>query len=257
MNKVKQLLGYNELIKNLVLRDLRVKYKRSLLGFMWTLIEPLLMMVVFYIIFSQIIKIEVDNFPLFLLCGILSWNFLANSLHESTDCILINANLIKKVYFPKEILPISIILSNLIHFLLALIVLFVFIFILKLGLHPALLFLPIIIFFQIIFSLGLSFLFACGNVYFRDTKYILGIILLAWFYASGIFYPESMVPERFRDFFMLNPMASFITFYRNILLDGQLPQLKYIIITGLISILTFGICYYVFNRFSKHFAEVS
>ncbi len=250
-----ELFKYRELIKNLVIKDLKLMYKNSSLGFFWSLLNPLLRTFVFYFVFTKIFHIGIEHFVVYLLCGILAWMFFASSLNQATTSIVNNASLIKKVYFPREIYPLSSTLSNLVNFLLALVVLFLWILFSGIKLNFSIIYLPLIILIQLIFTIGMGLLFSTIYVFIRDLGHLLELILLAWFYASPIFYQVSMVPSKIRHIYMLNPMAALITSYRDIFLYGRHPDLKLLGITTLTSIITLVIGWLLFSFHSKKFAE--
>jgi ABC-type polysaccharide/polyol phosphate export permease len=165
-----ELWGYRELVRNLVIRDLKVRYRNSMLGILWSLFNPLLMMAVFTVVFTVMTPYSsVKSYPVFVLCGILPWNFFSASVIASIRSIVDNAPLVNKVYFPREILPISVVLANLINFLLALIVLFALMFVFQIPLTRWILLLPVVIMVQLIFTIGISLILATANVFYRDT----------------------------------------------------------------------------------------
>lgn len=257
---------YRELIYNLVVRDLKVRYKGSILGVLWSLMNPILMMIVFTIVFTVMTPMaSVDKFPVFLLCGLLPWNFFSASVMGATTSIVGSGGLIKKVYFPREILPLSMILANLVHFLIAMVVLFVMIFLYQIPLTIWIFYLPFMILIQIIFTLGISLFLATINVFYRDTQQIMDVLMLAWFFLTPIFYPLDILPKNYelwgidldvwRLLYILNPMASLIANYRIVLYHGAPPALDFLARTTLTALLVLFIGWYVFNRFSWRFAE--
>jgi ABC-type polysaccharide/polyol phosphate export permease len=243
------------LIYTLVAKDLKVKYKGSILGFFWSLLNPLLMLIIYTVAFQYIIRIRVENFAIFFLCGFLPWTFLSSSLSMGVGSIIDNSNLVKKVFFPREILPVSTVFFNLIQFLLTFIILVPALFIFKIKLGFALSFLPFVIILQMMFVLGLSFILSSLSVFYRDIKHFLEIFLQVWFWLCPIIYPITMIPERFRFYYMFNPFVFFIESYRDILLENRIPSL--ITITALITIsfIFLLIGYYVFGSNNKRFAE--
>ena len=262
------LLQYRELLRNLVIRDLKVRYKNSVLGVLWSLMNPLLMMMVFTVVFTVMAPVRsasVENFPVFVLCGLLPWNFFASSVMGSTVSIVANAPLIKKVYFPREVLPLAMILANLVNFFIALIVLFGMILAFGIPLTIWLLYLPVVIFIQIIFTLGIGLFLATINVFYRDTQQIMDVLMLAWFFITPIFYPIDILPKNYELFGfnldvwrlapILNPMASLIATYRVILYTGAPPALDFLARTAVTAGVTLFIGWLVFNSYSWRFAE--
>jgi lipopolysaccharide transport system permease protein len=254
--KIKGILEYKELIRNLVVRDLKVRYKRSILGIFWALLEPLLLMILFTVVFSILLRIQIEKYPVFVLCGILPWSFFSTSLSYSAGSIAENAPLIKKIYFPREILPLTVIISRLLNFLVSLGLLLIFLIAFKVKFTYYLAYLPLILIVQIIFILGLSLFFSSLNTFFHDVGFILQFILFGWFYITPVFYPVTMVPVKFLSLYMLNPMATILHSYQNIIFYGKPPDFSNLLIALTISILCFFIGSYVFRRMEFRFAEV-
>jgi len=262
------LLRYRELIQSLVARDLKVRYKNSVLGVLWSLMNPLLMMIVFTVVFTVMAPIragESTNFPVFVLSALLPWNFFTQSVIGCTTSIVANAPLLKKVYFPREVLPLSLVLANLVNFLIALLVLFAVIFIFQIPFTIWLLYLPLVILIQVVFTLGIGFLLASVNVFYRDTQQVTDVLVLAWFFMTPIVYPLNILPRSYELFgvtldvwrlvYILNPMASLIANYRVILIDGAPPALDFLARTAITAGIVFFIGWLVFNRYSWRFAE--
>ena len=189
IKRIVELYHYRELIRNLVIRDLKVRYKNSVLGILWSLLNPLLMTIVFTVVFTLLLRNDTPNYPVFFMCGYLPWSFLSESVMGGTNSIVGNAHLIKKVYFPREVLPLSDVLSGLVNFLLALIVLFGMLLVFRVGLTASVLLLPVIIVAQVLFTLGLVFFLSTANVFYRDTQHIMQVVMQAWFFLTPIFYP--------------------------------------------------------------------
>lgn len=264
--KLAEIIRYRELVKNLVLRDLKARYKNSILGLLWSLLNPLFTMLVFTVVFTFMMpNNQISKFPVFLLCALLPWNFFQAALMGCTNSIVGNATLVKKVYFPREALPLSTVLSNFVNFLLALIVLFVMIWAFRIPLTRQILWLPVIMATQLAFTLGLGFILATMNVFYRDTGLILGVVLQAWFFLTPIIYPIDILPTQrsvlgltvniHRLTYILNPMASIISSYRVVLYHGARPALDFMLrtlVTG-VAILVLG--YMLFSRYSGTFGE--
>lgn len=244
-----------ELLFSLTLKELKVRYKNTVLGFVWSILNPLLLMTILSFVFLVIFKIGIEKYPAFLLCALLPWVFFSNSVFASATSIVDNANLIKKLSFTREAIPLSAILANLVHFLLALIVLFIFLLIFKVRLTIFVLVLPLIILIQLLFIIGISFVASSLYVYYRDVKYIIEAMLLCWFYATPIFYSTSFVPDRLLRFYLLNPMAAIVTAYRDILLYGRLPEVKIIILSILSAAISLCLGTFFFRKFKGNFAD--
>lgn len=268
---IKELWQSRELVFNLVKRDVKTRYKESVLGFFWSFMKPLLLMVILNLVFSNFVKLKLDNdsipYGLHLLCALLPWIFFAGGLSEATNSIVANSSLIKKVHTPNAVFPLSSILANLFHFCMALLVLFVFMIFYRVKPTLWILLLPVVILIQFIFIFGLSLILSSLNVFFRDVSSLLEVGLTAWFYLCPIIYPIYMVKEMkgtlWYILYMLNPMAVIIALYRRILLypafnETEIPDsdMKYFLIIALIvSLLLYFIGRMVFEHYSKSFAD--
>jgi ABC-type polysaccharide/polyol phosphate export permease len=263
LSQVDELIQYRNLIGSLVIRDLKVRYKSSVLGFVWSLLNPLLMMMVFTFVFTYVFPGNQRRaYPVFFLVGLLPWQFFANSINLTTRSIVDNAPLIRKVYFPRRALPIAGVVSHLVNFLLALLVLFALFPVFRIGITHWILLLPLIVLIQMLFTLGLAFLLSTLNVFYRDAQHIMETLMLIWFFLTPIFYSlEDMQPRligrtNLHDLiYTLNPMASLIRAYRAVLYQGTGPRLLSVGLTALISLLVFAVGSVVFGRYSRVFAE--
>lgn len=252
-----EVIHYRELIKNLVARDLKVRYRNSVLGFLWCLLNPLLMMGVFTFVFTVLMRnTSLPNYPVFILVGILAWNFHATALSAAISSIVGNSALVMKVYFPREVLPISAVLSNAVNFVLALIALFAMIAVFGIHLSATLVFLPVILAVQIVFSCSLALLLSAVTVFYRDVENIIETLLLAWFFLTPIIYRmDDLFPAYSRLMYIVNPMASIISAYRDVLYSGGMPGLDFLGRTFLTSVVLFIIGYLYFRRAAKRFGE--
>ena len=250
-----KLFAYKDFVKNLVSRDFKTRYKRSYLGILWSLLNPLLMIVVYTLAFDYIMKIRVKNFPMFFMCGFLPWSYFSAGILTSFSSLSDSGYLIKAVYFPREIVPLSVVLSCLLHFLITFI--FAFPFLWFYGYYPqwSYLALPVIILLHTVFIFGLSLFLSSIHVSFRDLRYILDVVLTAWFWLTPVVYPSSLIPDSYLFLYKLNPMTLFVTAYRDVLLNGTFPIPKYWIA---ILIATFGslaLGYLPYLRIRKRLAE--
>ena len=255
MNEIKEIYKFKNLVYNLVSKDLKVKYKGSILGFFWSLLNPLIMLIVYTVAFKYIIKIKVATFPVFFLCSFLPWTFFRLSLSMAVNSIKDNANLVKKVYFPREILPLSIVLSNLVQFLLTFIILIPALVLFKIKLGLPLLYLPLIIIFQLVFTLGLAYILAALNVFFSDVRHLLDIFLQIWVWLTQIIYPVNFVPERFQSLYRLNPAVLFVESYRNSLLYNKVLAFSELAALFLVGFVFLILGQLVFQSYNKRFAE--
>ena len=237
---------YEFLIKQLVERDFKTKYKRSVLGVCWSLLNPILTMAVQYIIFSTIFRQGIENFPLYLLCGSVLFTFFTDSVGNGLMSIVGNASLITKVYVPKYIYPVSKVLSTAVNLLLSMIPLLIVVVVTRAPITKVYLLIPFVIFCLVLFCIGMSFLLSSAMVFFRDTQFLWGVITILWMYATPLFYPESILPEHLKFILDFNPMYHYVTFIRKIMLYGVSPYLiEYVYCIGFsIFVLVCGILVY-------------
>ena len=256
MNVFKELYQYRELLKTSIKKDIRGKYKASFLGVLWSFINPLLQVLVYAIVFPYIMRVQTPNYLIFLICGIIPWTWFTYSLSNGTTSITNNANLIKKVYFPREILPLSVVTSGLVNFLISCIIILIFVILGGLGLSWHLIFLPLIALAQYIFTLAVVFLLSAFNVYVKDVEYMVVFLLNIFFYATPVLYSVEMFSGSWLSWiFRLNPMAHFINAYRDIFYVHQIPQVLNLLGIIVLGLLVLALCYLVFKKLEKRFAE--
>jgi lipopolysaccharide transport system permease protein len=255
--QLRQIFSYREAIRNFVIRDLKVRYSHSVLGFVWSMLNPLLLMLVFWVVFTFIVGQGMPRFPVYLLAGLLPWNFLSGSIMFGTVSVTNNGPLVNRVYFPREILPMSTTLANGVHFLLALIPFFVILLAYRSPLGWSLLWLPVVLFVQIAFILGLAFFLSSVNVYLRDTQQIMDVLVQAWFFMTPIIYSIDQLSNHGLKLLVMvvNPMASLVTNYRHILYSGEQPDLPLLAITAAQAAVILLVGLVVFRRLSPAFAE--
>ncbi|MCK5494007.1 MAG: ABC transporter permease [Candidatus Omnitrophica bacterium] len=256
LNYLKNFFLYRDVLISLTIKYLKVKYKMAFLGFLWAILHPLSMMVVLSIVFSFIVRIEVEKFPIFLLCGLLPWSFTSVALISTTSSIVDNSNLIKKIFFPRLAIPISVILSNMVHFLFSLVILIVFLLIFNVNFTVHMFLIPVIIIIHFLFVTGISLISSVFYVWYRDVKYIIEVGLLLWFYFTPIFYPISFVPKEFQWLYVLNPMAGIIKMYRNVLLYGKGLEMKFLVCSFLVSVFVFILGLVIFKKKENEFADI-
>ena len=259
---VRDLFTYGDLLRNLVVRDVKVRYRGSVLGFGWSLLNPLLMMGVFTLVFQVLANIDpIERYPFFLLAALVPWLFTQHAITSAMRSVTSNAQLIKKVYFPRELLPISAILASFINFILAYAVFWLVAIPFGVGTSIAMALIPLNMLLHLVFVLGLGLLLASVNVFLRDTEHIVEVGLLAWFFLTPIFYAMSIVPNAMflgldihRWVFTLNPMATLVTNYRYAFMWGFFP-IRHTLVTGVIAIGLLGVGLWLFRRLSARFAE--
>ena len=255
MRVFSELYKYRELLKTNVKKDIRGKYKASFLGILWSFINPLLQVLVYVIVFPYIMKVQTDNYLIFLICGIIPWTWFTYAISNGTTSITNNSNLIKKVYFPREILPISVVTSGLVNFLISCIIILIFVLFSGLGLSWHLIFLPFIAIIQYVITLAIIFLLSAFNVYIKDVEYIVNFLIMMAFYATPILYSTSMFNGWIMWIFRLNPMAHLINAYRDIFYVHHVPEIANLMILLLIGLILLIICYWIFKKMEKRFAE--
>jgi lipopolysaccharide transport system permease protein len=253
---VGEAVRYRGLVRNLVARDLKVRYRNSILGFLWCLLNPLMMMAVFTFVFTVLMRSNIPNYPVFVLIGILAWNFHQTAVMSAATSIVSNAALILKVYFPREVLPIAAVLSNAVNFALALIALFAMIFAFRIHLSATVLLLPAVMLVQITFAAAVALFLAALTVFFRDVEIIMETVMLAWFFLTPVVYRmQDLFPAYSRLMYIANPMASIIEAYRDILYRGGMPGLDFLGRTFLESVVLLAAAYLFFRRCARRFGE--
>ena len=256
MKLIKELWHYREMIISLVKRDLKGRYKGSVMGFLWTMINPLLQLAVYTFVFSVIMPSGVERFYLFLFVALVPWLFFSTCLSTGTTVIFAQQEMVKKIYFPRQILPISFTISQFVNMLLSFVVIFIVLIFSGIKFNfKALACLPIIMLVQFILCLGITFVVSALTVYLRDLEYILSIISMAWMYLTPILYPIENVPEAYRGICYINPMTSIIVAYRDILYSSKVPEMGKLVIAVFMGILLLAIGLVSFEHLQRHFAE--
>ncbi len=251
-----ELYQYRQLLKSNIKKEIRGKYKGSFLGVLWSFVNPLLMTLVYAIVFPFILKNNEPHYITFLIIGILPWTFFTTVISQGTYCILANAGIIKKVYFPREILPISIVCSGLVNFLISCIIILLFLIFSQIGFSIYILWLPIVILAQFFLLLGLIFITSAINVYIRDAEYIINFIVNMLFYITPILYSSTLFVGTKIDWVIkINPMATIIASYRDILYYQSVPPIKSLCVVLLGSILLVYVGYKIFKKLERGFAE--
>lgn len=244
---------YGFLLSQLVERDFKTKYRRSILGILWSLLNPLLIMVVQYMVFSTLFRFDIPNYAVYLLSGIVMFNYMSEATTQSMTCIIQNASLINKVYIPKYIYPFSRVISTGVNFLFSMVALYIVIIASGMNVtlpHLAILYGIVCLF---IFICGVSFLLASIMVFFRDTQFLYSIVITVWTYLTPIFYPESILPQNMVFILKLNPMYHFIRFVRFIILEGGIPDPKAWLYCAVFAIASLIIGITVFKRTENKF----
>lgn len=257
MNTLKELYNYRQMIFSLVRKDLRGRYKGSVLGFLWTFINPLFQLIVYTIAFSFILPSPIEKYYLHLFVALIPWIFFSSSIQGGANSIMAAKDLVSKIYFPREVIPISYVTSCFVNMLLTFIIIFIVVICSGVGLNPvAIACLPIIMIVEYIMALGLAMLFSAVTVFFRDMEHILSIITMAWIYLTPVLYPIDMISNQtVRKLFYVNPMTSVIVAYRDVLYYSKVPDLSTLLIALGFGVLILLLGCLVFSKLKKHFAE--
>ncbi|SFM12928.1 ABC-2 type transport system permease protein [Paenibacillus sp. 1_12] len=255
LNNIKETIHYRQMLISIVRRDLRSRYKGSFLGFLWTFINPLLQLMVYSIVFPYLLKVQQDNYPMFLFIALLPWIFFTSSVQGATTSIVVGANLVKKIYFPRIILPLSVVCTNLMNYVYCLIIVFAALLLTGVHLTFNVFWFPIVLLIEFIFILGLSLILSALYVKFRDLEHIVGVVTFVWFYLTPIVFPIEVFSGKLIEIIRYNPMVPIIDSFRNVLLFGKQPDwssLGYALIVGVV-LLIIGLL--VFKKSEKTFAE--
>jgi len=254
---LKELYRYRDLLVSLALRDVKVRYRQTFLGMTWAVLQPLAFMVIFTLVFSKFGKVSSDGtpYPVFSYTGLVPWTFFATGLGLAVNSIATNMNLVKKIYFPREVFPLSAIFGSFVDFLVASVIVILLMAIYHIGATLQLLWLPWLIALEIGVIIGVALFASAMNVFYRDVKYIVPLVVQLWLFVTPVIYSVSMVPEHLRSWYMLNPMAVVIDGVRKVVLHGQSPDvLRLIVCTGFVALL---VCcgYLYFKRAEVKFAD--
>lgn len=254
---IKEIFRYRELLLSLTHRELKIRYKQTILGIAWALFTPLSMMLIFTFVFNKIAKISTGEipYPIFIYCGLLPWTFFATSLTSATTSLVDNFNLVTKIYFPREVFPLASILSRFVDFCLASIILIGLMLFYKIDFHLTILFLPLILIIQLLLMIGFCFLLSMGNLFYRDVKYIFEVVIILWMFLTSVIYPINVDSPVLQKILLLNPMTPIIDSYRAVILEGKLPDIGNLSIAIIISISVFLIGAIWFHRSEHLFAE--
>jgi len=256
MNTLKELYHYREMIFSLVRKELRGRYKGSVLGFIWTFLNPLLQLTVYTIVFSVLFPTTIDKFYIFLFIGLIPWLFFNTSLAGGATSVVSQENLIKKIYFPRQVLPIAYVSSAFINMLLTFLVIFTVLIISGYGINLKVLWaLPIVMVVEYLLALGMAMIFSALTVYFRDLEYILGIVAMAWMYLTPILYEVETIPEAFRPLIYLNPMTGIILSYREILYYKKIPDLNILAAAVVAGVVFLVVGFFSFSKMQRRFVE--
>jgi ABC-2 type transport system permease protein len=250
---VRETYRYRELIWALAMKELKIRYKRSVLGFLWALLNPALLMLVLTLVFSKILRFNLPHYAIFLLSVLLPWTFFSQSLSYAVESIVSNGDLIKKVRVAKLVFPVAAVVSNLINLGLSLIPLALLVPIMRHPFYWTWVYLPVPLLALTLFTLGMTFFFATANVYYRDVSHILQIVLSAWFYLTPIIYSLDFIPTKYQWVFKLNPMIYVINGFRLAVYYGMLPKASSIAASFLCGFISLFIGFAIFRKYQDDF----
>lgn len=255
MNIFQKIYQYRELLKTNVKKEIRGRYKNSFLGVMWSFLNPLLQLAVYSIIFGALLAGGDSTYPIYICVALIPWTYFTTTITQSAFTVIGNGDIIKKVYFPREILPISVVTSGAVNFIISTIIILAFVIFSGVGLSWYLLLYPFVLLVQYVLLLGISFIVSSITVYFRDLEHIIGVILLAAFYGTPIVYKLEQLPPNLQIIMQLNPMTHIINGYRDIFYYHQMPNMGTLSILLGISVIVTIIGYFLFKKLQKGFAE--
>ena len=255
---IQELSAHRGLLITWVIRDIKVRYKQSLMGAAWAILQPLSATLILTVIFSRFVRVPTDGipYPIFYYSALLPWTFFASSITFGVSSLVSNMSLVTKIYFPREILPLSAVLASMVDFLIASLIFVGMMVFYQVPLNASLICIPLLLLIQVVLTVGIVLCTSAMNVFYRDVRFVVPLGLQLWMYLTPIIYPLSMVPERLRTVYMLNPMASIIDSYRRIILLGEWPSFPYLVLGGAVSIVLLIAGYGYFKRSEAVFADI-
>jgi ABC-2 type transport system permease protein len=253
--QIKEIYLYREMLRNLVSKEIRARYKASVLGFLWTFINPLLTLAVYSFVFSVVMKSGIHNYSMFLFVALLPWNYIAMSVTQGTTSLVGNVSLVKKIYFPRAILPLSLVFANMINYLLGLIILMPALALFHIRFTITLVAFPAVLLVETLLVASLTLLVAVGTVYFRDLEHIIGIFIMLWFFLTPIVYSIDTIPANLRNLFNFNPATAIIEAYRAIFFYGKWPDWAGLGWLALALVFLLFICGSLFVHLQRNVAE--
>jgi lipopolysaccharide transport system permease protein len=256
--QLKNLYIYRDLLRMWTLREVKVRYKQSALGAAWAVLQPLSLTVIFTVVFSYFARVPTENFPypVYAYSALLPWTLFSSAISFAVPSLVTNMTLVTKIYFPKEILPLASIGAALLDYLVAILVFIGMLAYYHLPVYSTIGWFPILLLVQILLMIGVSLIASAINVFYRDIRFVIPLALQVWMYASPVIYPTSMVPERYRWIYSLNPMAGIIDGYRNITLKGESPFNSEFLLAAAISLLLALVGYLLFKKYEPEFADI-
>lgn len=255
MNFLRELIRYRALVNSLVSKEIRVRYRGSALGFVWTFLNPVLLMCVYALVFSVYLRIEMENYAVFMFCGLIPWIWFSSAALEGVTSIVDGGGILTRAMIPAQIFPTVRVLANMVNFLLSIPMLVIFLAAFGIKLGWALMALPIVIAVQLLFTMGFVCATSALNVQFRDIKHLLANIITLWFFISPILYPMEMIPAKYRALVHINPMGVLVVSYQDIFFYNRMPGWDILGAAALFSFLTLISGIWIFDRMRESFAE--
>ena len=255
MNIFQKIYNYRELLKTNVKKEIRGRYKNSILGVMWSFLNPLLQLAVYAVIFGALLAGGDNTYHIYICVALIPWTYFTTTITQAAFTVIGNGDIIKKVYFPREILPISVVTSGAVNFMISTVIILGFLFTAGLGITKYILLYPVILLIQYLLLIGIAFIVSSITVYFRDLEHIIGVVLMAAFYGTPIVYKLEQLPPNLQVVMKLNPMTHLINAYRDIFYYQQMPNIK---VLGILSAIAIGLTvigYFIFKKLQKGFAE--
>lgn len=259
ISDILELFRYRELLWSWTVRSIKVKYRQSLLGIAWAILQPLSATILFTVVFSRFVPVDSGGvpYPIFYYSALLPWTFFSTSVSFAVPSLVNNLNLVTKIYFPKEILPISMVLASFVDFLVAATIYVAMMILYRVPVGSSLVLLPVLLVIQVLLTIGLVLLASALNVFYRDIRFVVPLGIQLWMYFTPIIYPVDRVPERFRALYLtVNPMAGLIHAYRRIIVFADWPQYSYLLSAVVVSIVVFLVAYWYFKRVEPVFADI-
>jgi len=254
--EIGETIKYRNLIKQLIVRDLKLRYARSFLGFLWSLLNPLIMILIYTFFFSRVVRIGIHDYPVFLVTVLLPWNFISRALLSVAARVYENGEILNHMAFPSESLVIAGMLSYFVDFCLEMLVLLAILCIFQMPPFPGLLALPFVMALHLLFTSGIAFFFSVLYVFYRDTQYLLNILTTVWLYLTPVFYPATLVPAQYQFMYNLNPMVHIAGLFRTTLYEGKIPGGMELLLVTLIACTTCLLGWAYFNTYKRALPEI-
>ncbi len=254
--RIHEILKFKEMIKSWTKKELKTRYKGSFLGFLWTFVNPLLQLLVYSVIFPYVMRFSQENYAMFLFVALIPWNFFTSTMQGGCGLVVYNSNLVTKVYFPREVLPISYTLSGLMNMVFSYAIVFPMLVIFRVPFTWNLLWLPVLMLCQTVLCTGIAMLVSSINVYFRDMEHLISVSLMALYFLTPVMYDITAMPAHLQKMMFLNPMTAYVLMYRDVTFNGYGIDLKMLLFAAVYSVAVLAGGYVIFERLQRKFTEV-